>query len=176
MGPAPCRPLLPTTHSLIPSLAGAVVSLGFLRHIFQNISRLTVQRPAYGLQRGEAHGLGLAVLQHRQIGKGNVHLSRQLRQAHFPSGHHHVQIHYDSHLIFILSSIRTRDRTKLALNGQIILLLVPHGLIEDAGQHLAEQSCDYEHQYHYQHGDGHIDDAPHHRHQGDEKAPVAHFP
>src|SRR5699024_7926185 len=48
----------------------------------QDVPRLAVQRGADGLQGGEAHRLGLVVLQDGQVGQGDVHFLRELGEGH----------------------------------------------------------------------------------------------
>ena len=97
----------------------------FIRHIFQNVSRLAVQGGADGLQGGEADGLGLVVFQNGQVRQGDVHLLRQLGEGHLPPGHHHVQIHYDH---------------AATSNRQVVLRLDLRRLAEQGGHHQAQQA------------------------------------
>ena len=62
------------------------------RNVFQNVSPADSQRPADGLQRGEADRLRVVVLEDGEIGQGQIHPGDQLVQAHLAAGHHHIRL------------------------------------------------------------------------------------
>ena len=65
--------------------------------VFQDVSRLTVQCLADSLQSGEPDRPGFPVLQNGEICHRDPNLVRELGDAHFPLGQHHVDIDYRGH-------------------------------------------------------------------------------
>lgn len=70
-----------------------------LRLILQNIPRLTMERLANRIQRGETDRLGLAVFEDRNIGHRDAHLLREFGDTHFSFGQHDVNVDDDSHIL-----------------------------------------------------------------------------
>ena len=107
---------------------------GRIGHIFQNVPRLTVQRPADGLQGGETHRFGVVVFQNGQIGQGEVHFLGQLTEAHFPLGHHHIQVDNNGH-------------GSTSLNRQVVLFLQLCRLTEEGRHNQTQKAAHKEHRH-----------------------------
>ncbi len=72
-----------------------VVSLGVGAE-FEDVAGRAVQDAADGVEGREAHGLGFAGLEDREVGNGDAHALAQLVERHLAAGHHHIKIH-DNH-------------------------------------------------------------------------------
>jgi len=64
--------------------------------IFQDITRLTAEFTADGLQGRETNGLGLTCFQDRKIGLCKSYALSQFVERHFALGHLNVEIYYYS--------------------------------------------------------------------------------
>lgn len=62
--------------------------------IFEQVARLTSEFSADGFERREAHGLGLARLQYRQVGLSETYAFGQFAERNFALGHLHVEVDY----------------------------------------------------------------------------------
>ena len=65
--------------------------------VFQDVSRLAVQRLADRLQRGEPDGSGFPILQNGEVCHRDTNLVREFGDAHLSPGQHHVDIDYRGH-------------------------------------------------------------------------------
>src|SRR5918912_1596449 len=86
--PGVSRP--PWGHVIRPSVLGLPA---------QQVARLAVEHLAEGGERREAHRLGAAVLEYRQVGGRDPYAVRELAHGHLPPGQHHVDVDGDRHQI-----------------------------------------------------------------------------
>lgn len=107
-----------------------IEGLAAIWFISQQVSGLAVEGLAQGLQRGEADGFGMAVFQDGEIGEGQVDPAGQFVQAHFPAGHHDIEIDDDRH-----SGLTSSD-------CQFVFRLDLPGQMEDVGQDQADYAKD----------------------------------
>src|SRR6185369_15709714 len=70
----------------------------------QQVAGLAAERLAEGSERGEAHRLGAAVLEHGQVGGRDPDAVRELAHGHLPPCQHHVDVDGDRHQITSSSS------------------------------------------------------------------------
>lgn len=118
--------LIPPKKGQAPRSSACPFSLssGFLvRPVLQQIAGLTVQSVAELVQRLHPHRLGLAGFQNGEIGHGDAHPLRQLRQTHFPPGQHYVNVEY--------------DHAPPSLNGHVVLLTESGGVTDETAEHIA---------------------------------------
>ena len=64
--------------------------------VFEDVAWGAVEDAADGVEGREAHGLGFAGLQDREVGYGDAHALAQFVERHLAAGHHHIKIH-DNH-------------------------------------------------------------------------------
>ena len=64
--------------------------------VFEDVAWGAVEDAADGVEGREAHGLGLAGFQDREVSHGDAHAFAQFVERHLAAGHHHVKIH-DNH-------------------------------------------------------------------------------
>ena len=62
--------------------------------VFEYVAGLAAQFAADGFERAEAHGLGLAGLQDRQVGLRQPDALGQLAERHLALGHFDVEVYY----------------------------------------------------------------------------------
>src|SRR5882757_11173762 len=65
----------------------------------QQVARLALEHLAERGERREAHRLGAAVLEYRQVGGRDAYAVRELAHGHLPPGQHHVDVDGDRHQI-----------------------------------------------------------------------------
>src|SRR5262245_40528977 len=70
----------------------------------QQVARLALEHLAERGEGREAHGLGAAVLEYRQVGGRDPDAVRELTYGHLPFGQHHVDVDGDWHQITSSSS------------------------------------------------------------------------
>src|SRR3954463_5844074 len=70
----------------------------------QQVARLALEHLAEGGERREAHRLGPAVLEYRQVGGRDPYAVRELAHGHLPLGQHHVDVDGDRHQITSFNS------------------------------------------------------------------------
>src|SRR6185312_16008432 len=70
----------------------------------QQIARLAFQHLAQRSEGGETHGLGTAVLEHRQVGGRDADVLGQRADGHLAAGQHDIDVHQDGHQITSSSS------------------------------------------------------------------------
>src|SRR5918912_3414647 len=86
--PGVSRP--PWGHVIRPSVLGLPA---------KQVARLAVEHLAERGERREAHRLGAAVLEYRQVGGRDAYAVRELAHGHLPPGQHHVDVDGDRHQI-----------------------------------------------------------------------------
>src|SRR5674476_804050 len=89
-----------TSGSRLGSLIGRIplaVRRVLARTILDEVSWLTIQRCADGVERGEADRAGLAGLEVAEVGHGDAHVLAELGQAHLAPGQHDVEVDDDGH-------------------------------------------------------------------------------
>src|ERR1044072_2705532 len=74
----------------------------------QQVARLAVEDFAEGGEGCEAHRLGAAVLEHRQVGGRDADAFREFAHGHLPLRQHHVDVHGDRHQMTSPSSASSR--------------------------------------------------------------------
>src|SRR4029453_8444733 len=85
---------------LCPAAAlGASAARGVLGLPAQQVARLALEHLAERGECCEAHRLGAAVLEHRQIGGRDPYAVRELAHGHLPPGEHYVDVDGDRHQI-----------------------------------------------------------------------------
>src|SRR5690242_2708762 len=89
-----CRDLFPA-QAHWPSLSAC----GVLGLPAQQVARLALEHLAQGGERGEAHRLGAAVLEHGQVGGRDPHAICEFAHRHLAPGQHHVDVDGDRHQI-----------------------------------------------------------------------------
>lgn len=68
-----------------------------LRHVFQNVTWLAVELPAYGFERAETDGPGLTGLEDGEIGGADTHALGQFAELHLVPRELHVEVNPNSH-------------------------------------------------------------------------------
>src|SRR5829696_6684139 len=79
--------------------SGTSSARGVLRLPAQQVARLALEHLAERGERREAHRLGAAVLEYRQVGGRDPYAVRELSYGHLPSGQQHVDVDGDRHQI-----------------------------------------------------------------------------
>lgn len=102
-------------------LLGLALLLVFLvrRSVFEDVSRLTFERLADGIERREPDAPDLARLETGEVDGGDADMLGELEGGHLPVGEHAVEPHDDSHVALKQSrrsrpgdAPRTRTHTK----------------------------------------------------------------
>lgn len=71
--------------------------LSLLRLVFQNISWLTIECLADGIECWESDGFGLSIFEDGNIGHRNAHFFREFGNTHFSLSQHDIEIDENRH-------------------------------------------------------------------------------